>query len=137
MFGKLSSTRSIIEPLNYNEPTRIHLGFADEIDQMFVSYVTNSNASLSTCQYGLTMDSLDHQINGITDSYPASDMCEGKANRVGSQTFIHPGYLHTILLQTLPPSMTYYYRVGNDQTGWSSIDYFCTPPSTSDVHQLM
>ena len=124
---------SLIEPSNFNEPTQIHLSFADRIDQMFVSYVTNSNESLCQCQYGFNRDSLDHQINGISDKYQSSDMCEGKANQIGPQTFIDPGFIHKILLENLLPSTIYYYRVGNDFDGWSSIDSFRTRSNQSDV----
>jgi hypothetical protein len=44
-------------------------------------------------------------------------MCKGKANTWGPQTFIDPGYMHTILLENLPPSTIYYYHVGTDEHG--------------------
>jgi phosphodiesterase/alkaline phosphatase D-like protein len=56
-------------------------------------------------------------------------MCEGKANTWGPRTFIDPGYMHTILLENLHPSTTYYYRVGTDEHGWSSIYSFTNRPA--------
>jgi hypothetical protein len=52
-----------------------------------------------------------------TTTYTASDICEGKANTWGPQAFIDPGYMHTILLENLQSSTTYYYRVGTDEYG--------------------
>ena len=123
---------SVIEPLNSNEPTQIHLAFADRIDEMFVTYVTNSNETLPSCQYGLDGTSLVFQVPGTSSTYRASDMCEGKANTIGPQAFIDPGFMHTVRLVDLRPSTVYYYRVGNEQHGWSSVHHFLTRPLTDD-----
>jgi hypothetical protein len=88
----------IVQPLNYNEPTHIHLAYGDRIDQIFVSYLTNSSKYTPQCQYGLTPLSLNFRQNGTTTTYTASDMCEGIANTWGPHTFIDPGYMHTVLL---------------------------------------
>ncbi|CAF3410254.1 unnamed protein product [Rotaria socialis] len=56
-------------------------------------------------------------------------MCEGKANTWGPQAFIEPGYMHTILLEDLRPSTTYFYRVGTDEHGWPSIYSFTNRPA--------
>ncbi len=122
----------VVQPLNYNEPTQIHLAFGDRNDQIYVSYVSNSNQIIPQCQYGFDPSSLQFQMSGTTTTYKASDMCEGKANITGPQTFIDPGYMHTILLSDLRPSTTYYYRVGNNEHGWSSIKKFTNRPSDTD-----
>ncbi|CAF3761640.1 unnamed protein product [Adineta steineri] len=121
-----------IEPLNYNEATHIHLAYGNRIDQIYVSYLTNSSEYIPQCQYGLNPSSLDFHQNGTTTTYTASDMCEGKANTWGAQTFIHPGYMHTILLENLHPSTTYFYRVGTDEHGWSQIYSFQNRPANKD-----
>ena len=129
---------SVVQPSNANEPTQIHLAFGDQIDQIYVSYVTNSTQVTPQCQYGLMPTTLNFRVSGTTITYNASDMCEGKANQIGPQNFIHPGYMHTILLKDLRPSTTYFYRVGNDQHGWSSIKQFTNRPSTTnDVINLI
>jgi hypothetical protein len=122
----------VVQPLNSNEPTQIHLAFGNQNDQIYVSYVTNSNQITPQCQYGLDSSSLNFQVSGTTVTYQASDMCEGKANITGPQTFIDPGYMHTILLNDLRPSTTYYYRVGSAEHGWSSINKFTNRPSSTD-----
>ncbi|CAF1150011.1 unnamed protein product [Didymodactylos carnosus] len=122
----------VVQPLNYNEPTQLHLAYGDRIDQMFVSFVTNSSSYIPQCQYGLDPSSLEWQMNGTTVTYTASDMCEGKANTWGPQTFIDPGFMHTILLNSLRPSTTYFYRVGTDEHGWSSIFSFTNRPVNED-----
>lgn len=126
------SKSSIIQPLNYNEPTQIHLAYSDQIDQMFVSYITNSSVHIPQCQYGLNPSLLEWQTNGTTLTYTASDMCEGKAIVWGPQNFIDPGFMHTILLNNLQPSTTYYYRVGTNEDGWSSIYSFTNRPANTD-----
>ncbi|CAF4627708.1 unnamed protein product, partial [Rotaria magnacalcarata] len=118
-----------IQPLNYNEPTQIHLAYGDRIDQMFVSYLTNSSQYIPQCQYGLTSSSLNFRQSGTTTTYTASDMCEGKANTWGPQAFIDTGYMHTILLEDLRSSTTYFYRIGTDEHGWSSIYSFTNRPA--------
>ncbi|CAF3436133.1 unnamed protein product, partial [Rotaria sp. Silwood2] len=118
---------SVVQPLNYNEPTQIHLAYGDRIDQIFVSFVTNSNTHTPRCQYGLNPSSLEWDANGTTITYTASDMCEGKATTWGPQNFIDPGFLHTILLNDLHPSTMYFYRVGTDEDGWSSVYSFTNP----------
>jgi hypothetical protein len=128
----LVAKSSVIQPLNYNEPTQIHLAYSDRIDQMFVSYLTNSSQYIPQCQYGLSSSSLNFHQNGTTTTYTASDMCEGKATTWGPQTFIDPGYMHTILMEDLRPSTTYYYRVGTDEHGWSTIYSFTNRPATKD-----
>ena len=120
----------IVQPINANEPTQVHLAFGDRNDQIYVSYVTNSSEVIPQCQYGLNSSSFNFQVNGTTTTYKASDMCEGKANRTGPQNFINPGYMHTILLNDLRPSATYYYRVGSNEHGWSRTFQFTNRPST-------
>lgn len=126
----------IVQPANFNEPTQIHLAFADQLSEMFVSFTSNSNLSVPQCQFGLTKDSLELYADGETESYAASDMCEEKANLVGPQNYIHPGYLHTVRLTDLRPSTIYFYRVGNDQDGWSNIYEFLTRPSLNDENEV-
>ncbi len=123
---------SVVQPLNNNEPTQIHLAYGDRIDQMFVSFVTNSNAHIPRCQYGLNPLSLEREANGTTLTYRASDMCEGGATISGPQNFIDPGFMHTILLNDLHPSTTFFYRVGTDEDGWSSVYSFTNRPANGD-----
>ncbi|CAF4141426.1 unnamed protein product [Adineta steineri] len=119
----------IVAPCNYNEPIQVHLAFGDRNDQMYISYVTNSNKIIPKCRYGFDPSLLNFQVNGNTTTYKASDMCEEKANLTGPKTFIDPGYMHTMLLEDLRPSTTYYYRVGSDEHGWTSINKFINRPS--------
>jgi hypothetical protein len=122
----------IVEPLNFNEATHVHLAYGDRIDQIYVSYLTNSSEFIPQCQYGLNPTLLNFNKSGTTITYTASDMCEDKANVWGPQTFIDPGYMHTILLEDVRPSTTYFYRVGTDQHGWSLIYSFTNRPSNKD-----
>ena len=122
----------VVEPVNYNEPTQIHIAYGDGIDQMYVSYLTNSSQYTPKCQYGLTPTSLTMVQTGSSITYQASDMCEGKATIIGPQNFIDPGFMHTMLLKDLRPSTTYYYRVGTDEHGWSNVYSFTNRPASKD-----
>ena len=104
----LIAKSSVIQPISYNEPTHIHIAYGDRIDQMYVSYLTNSSQYTPQCQYGLSPASLNFRQNGTSTTYRASDMCEGKATIIGPQNFIDPGYIHTMLLEDLRPSTTYF-----------------------------
>ena len=119
----------IVQPVNYNEPTHIHIAYGDGIDQIYVSYLTNSSQYTPKCQYGLTPTSLTMVQTGSSITYQASDMCEGKATIIGPQNFIDPGFMHTMLLKDLRPSTTYYYRVGTDEHGWSQVYSFTNRPA--------
>ncbi|CAF2481952.1 unnamed protein product [Rotaria sp. Silwood2] len=70
----------VIEPLNYNELIHIHLAYGDRLDQIFVSYLTNSSQYPPQCQYGFDPFKLEFYPNGTTTTYTESDMYEGKAN---------------------------------------------------------
>jgi hypothetical protein len=125
-----------VQPVNYNEPTHVHIAYGDRIDQMFVSYLTNSSQITPQCQYGLSPASLTSRQSGNTTTYTASDMCEGKANTWGPQAFIDPGFMHTVLLEDLRPSTTYFYRVGSDEHGWSPIYSFTNRPVSSSDEEV-
>ena len=130
----LAGQSVVVQPLNPNEPTQIHIAYADRIDQMYVSYVTNSSQYIPLCQYGVSPTALTLQQNGTSTTYKASDMCEGKANITGPQNFIDPGYMHTVLLEGLLPSTTYYYRVGTNEHGWSAVYSFTNRPADENAN---
>ena len=121
----------LIQPVNDNEPTQIHLAYGDRLDQIIVSFLTNSSNSIPQCQYGLDASSLPFTRQGTSTTYTASDMCEGKATQWSPQAFIDPGWMHTVLLDDLRPSTEYFYRVGSDDAGWSSIFSFVNRPADS------
>ena len=119
----------IVQPANANEATHVHIAYGDRVDQIYVSYLTNSSQYVPKCQYGLSPTSLTMVQTGTTTTYKASDMCEAKATIVGPQNFIDPGFMHTMLLADLRPSTTYYYRVGTDEHGWSQVYSFTNRPA--------
>jgi acid phosphatase type 7 len=121
-----------VQPSNGNEPTHVHVAYGDRLDQMFVSFLTNSSTAPVSCEYGVDPSSLAWRTLGTTTTYTASDMCEGRANQWGPQAFIEPGFMHTVLLQALLPSTTYFYRVGSDVDGWSAVFSFTNRPGDGD-----
>ncbi|CAF3112882.1 unnamed protein product [Rotaria socialis] len=125
----LMAKSAIVQSFNYNAPEQIHLAYGDQIDHMFVSYVTNSSEYVSECQYELGPSSLQRRVQGTTITYKASDMCNGQANIPGPKSFIDPGFIHTIIFEDIRPATTYFYRVGNEQHGWSSVLSFTNRPA--------
>ena len=119
----------IVQPANANEATHVHIAYGDRVDQIYVSYLTNSSQYTPKCQYGLSPTSLTMVQTGTTTTYKASDMCEAKATIVGPKNFIDPGFMHTMLLEDLRASTTYYYRVGTDEHGWSQVYSFTNRPA--------
>lgn len=77
----LIAKSSTVNPTNINEATHVHLAYGDRIDQIYVSYLTNSSEFIPQCQYGLNPSSLNLHQNGTTTTYTASDMCEEKATK--------------------------------------------------------
>ena len=65
-----------------------------------------------TVEYGLCDGGkLDRITTGISRTYKASDMCGPPANL--SAHFVHPGYMHDVLLTGLQPNTRYCYRYGS------------------------
>ena len=65
-----------------------------------------------TVKYGLCdKGELDRTARGVSRTYAASDMCGPPANL--SHHFVHPGYIHDVLLTALEPNIRYCYRYGS------------------------
>jgi len=95
-------------------PTAIHLAWTPDPTKLTVQYVTGS-AGTPVVEYDelpLKKDRLSFRVEGTSDTYTASDMCEAPANLTELGKFQSPGYLHTVVLNELKPNQVYAYRVG-------------------------
>lgn len=107
------------------KPEQIHLSLAEHSDEMWVTWVTLRNTSSHIVQW-----SLDEQ-----------DLTRGEMSNGTADTYSHLGWIgqiHYAKMQGLKPSLTYFYRVGDNSssaqtTMWSDIFSFRTLPSNSSL----
>ncbi|XP_061368018.1 probable inactive purple acid phosphatase 2 [Gastrolobium bilobum] len=110
-------------------PEQIHLAFAEQEDAMRVMYVTRDPKE--TCvRYGEREDKLDGVALARVNRYEREHMCDAPANL--SIGWRDPGYIHDALLTSLKKGKRYYYKVGNDNGGWSATHSFVSRDSDSD-----
>ena len=77
---------------------------------MGVSWVS-LNQNDSVVQYGLVADKLDEEVRGYITTYPSAGWI---------------GNIHRATMHSLSAGSTYYYRVGDGATKWSSVFSFAT-----------
>ncbi|CAL5212999.1 unnamed protein product [Lathyrus oleraceus] len=110
-------------------PEQIHLAFADEEDAMRVMYVTGDPKE-SFVRYGEREDKLEGVVVADVKRYEREHMCDAPANQ--SIGWRDPGYVHDALITGLGKGKRYYYKVGNDNVGWSAIHSFVSRNSDSN-----
>ena len=92
-------------------PLHAHLALTGDATEMRVQWTTGVQYT-PTVEYGLCDGGkLDRIAIGISKTYKASDMCGPPANL--SAHFVHPGYMHDVLLTGLQPNTRYCYRYGS------------------------
>ncbi|KJE92073.1 nucleotide pyrophosphatase/phosphodiesterase [Capsaspora owczarzaki ATCC 30864] len=117
-----------VEFVNKNEPTHGRLAYPGDPTTMRVMWVTNEDKTIPTVQYGTSAGILNMNMSGTSHTYRASDICSPLASTPSPVLFIDPGFFHDVLLTNLAPSTLYWYRYGNDATGWSAVANFTTAP---------
>ena len=91
------------------KPLHLHLGLTGVPSQMRVQW-TSRHPYTPTVFYGLTPTELKYTATGLWKTYTNKDMCGPPAN--STTFFLHPGYLHDVLLTGLKANTRYYYRCG-------------------------
>ena len=91
-------------------PLHGHLALTGDASEMRVQWTTGVQY-VPTVKYGLCGGKLDRISRGVSRTYTASDMCGPPANL--SYHFVHPGYIHDVVLIGLEPNMRYCYRYGS------------------------
>ncbi len=98
-------------------PLHAHLALTSDASEMRVQWTTGvqytPTVEYSPCDGDGVEGKLDHNniATGISRTYKASDMCGPPANL--SAHFVHPGYMHDVLLTGLQPNTRYCYRYGS------------------------
>ena len=105
-------------------PLHAHLALTGHASEMRLQWTTGVQYT-PTVEYGECSGKLDKISTGTSRTYKASDMCGPPANL--SAHFIHPGYLHDVLLTGLEPSTKYCYRCGSPGFKYSSEKSFMSP----------
>lgn len=72
-------------------------------------------------EYGLSEENMDMRAAGFNFTF--QDGGDEKRNMS----------IHLIKIQNLKPNTKYYYRVGDEQFGWSNVLHFKTLPQTGPV----
>ena len=106
-------------------PLHAHLALTGDAAEMRVQWTTGVQYT-PTVEYGLCDGGkLDRVSTGISRTYKASDMCGPPANL--SAHFVHPGYMHDVLLTGLQPNTRYCYRYGSSGFTYSKEKSFISP----------
>uniref|UniRef100_A0A0C9QQA8 Purple acid phosphatase n=1 Tax=Wollemia nobilis TaxID=56998 RepID=A0A0C9QQA8_9CONI len=114
---------------NLNDPAQLHLAFTSNEDEMRVMFVTKEEIK-SYVRYGSDEGELDEVAEAESLTYKQSEMCDAPANT--TLGWRDPGYIHDAVMQGLKPGKRYFYQVGSDQGGWSSVQSFVSRDKDSD-----
>ena len=114
-------------------PLHAHLALTGHASEMRLQWTTGVQYT-PTVEYGECGGKLDKISTGTSRTYKASDMCGPPANL--SAHFIHPGYLHDVLLTGLEPSTKYCYSCGSPGFKYSSEKSFMSPVPPGNDHQF-
>ncbi|XP_015073669.1 probable inactive purple acid phosphatase 2 [Solanum pennellii] len=102
-------------------PEQVHLALTGFEDEMRVMFVTPDGKE-SYVRYGLTRGRLGRVVKTRVVRYEKEDLCDAPAN--SSIGWRDPGYIHDGVMRNLKKGKKYYYQVGSDSRGWSTIFSF-------------
>ena len=118
-------------------PLHAHLALTGDASEMRVHWTTGIQYT-PTVEYGpCDSGKLDRVSTGISRTYKASDMCGPPANL--SAHFVHPGYMHDVILTGLQPNTRYCYRYGSPGYTYSKERSFISPlqPGTQKLFKFV
>ena len=111
-------------------PLHAHLALTGDAAEMRVQWTTGVQYT-PTVEYGLCDGGkLDQISTGVSRTYKASDMCGPPANL--SAHFVHPGYMHDVLLTGLQPNTRYCYCYGSPGFTYSKEKSFMSAVEPGD-----
>jgi hypothetical protein len=125
----------VVRFLDADTPTQLRLARTSSVDEMRVSWTTSPAAAKAggmAVQWGSSAAALNRsRVAATSSTYTASDLCGGQANSSG---FHHPGVFQSAVLPLGGDPVAerragkqYYYKVGSDAFGWSSVRSFRAP----------
>ncbi|KAL3840528.1 hypothetical protein ACJIZ3_025119 [Penstemon smallii] len=109
-------------------PEQVHLALTGMAGEMRVMFVTH-DGSESSVKYGSTRNEMDRVVGTQVARYEREDMCDSPANQ--SIGWRDPGYIHDGVMIGLEEGRRYYYQVGSDSGGWSTIYSFVSQTGDS------
>jgi acid phosphatase type 7 len=93
-------------------PEQVHLSLMKDLSEMAVMWTTLENTKTHAVEYGVSPSSLNLTMaNGMSSSY---------------DHFGWKGIFHSVKLTKLKPGTRYFYRVGDEEGGWSKTFSFRT-----------
>ncbi|KAJ3669814.1 hypothetical protein LUZ60_010138 [Juncus effusus] len=110
-------------------PDQIHLSFTDREDEMRVLFIT-ADGKDNVVRYGLDESILDQTAGTEVKRYEQGQMCHFPAN--DSLGWRDPGFIHDGIMKNLQNGQKYFYKVGNDNSGWSPTFSFISRDSQSN-----
>ncbi|KAL1551110.1 putative inactive purple acid phosphatase 9 [Salvia divinorum] len=109
-------------------PEQVHLALTDGDGEMRVMFVTHDGKE-SFVKYGLARNELDRVAGTEVARYEREDMCDSPAN--DSAGWRDPGFIHDGVMLGLKDGKRYFYQVGSDSGGWSTMYTFVSPVKDS------
>jgi hypothetical protein len=94
-------------------PEQIHIATTGDPTEMVVTWVTRGMTPTSTVEFGTTSGAYGFSTSGTNHTYTDGGWV---------------GRIHDVVLTGLTPDTQYFYRVGDEDRGWSSEFDFTTPP---------
>ncbi|KAG8366429.1 hypothetical protein BUALT_Bualt17G0078700 [Buddleja alternifolia] len=105
-------------------PEQVHLALTGRVGEMRVMFVTHDGKE-SFVKYGSGKSKMGRVEGTRVSRYDREDMCDSPANE--SVGWRDPGFIHDGVMVGLDEGKKYYYQVGSDSGGWSSIYSFVSP----------
>jgi hypothetical protein len=128
---------SVSTPVTFSDTSPMHVRLArtSSTAELRVSWTTRYD-EVQAVKWGQSATALSMRTAASSTTYTAADLCGPPANASG---WHEPGFLHEALLH-LPPSAAahslFYYAVGSDAHGWSSVRSFAVPAAAAPHSSL-
>eukprot|EP00873_Tetraselmis_striata_P007437 jgi/Tetstr1/427701/TSEL_017826.t1 len=101
-------------------PTQVSVQVTQKKSEMAMSWVTEEETRTSKVQFGTSRTALGEE---------AWSAVQWQYNFKNSYV---SGFIHKVILRDLMPGVRYYYRVGDDDDGWSPVYWFKTRQNSYD-----
>lgn len=110
-------------------PVQIHLSITSRPDETIVFWITEAQPETSTVKYG--RHEADLNLTAI-----GRKLKRYQYRGIGMQQGYRSGFIHEVVISNLQLSdfpVTYFYRCGDEEDGWSEVRSFRTRPWHPDA----